>query len=65
MLGSPPSGEFVVGRHRATEVVMAVWRRRAKLDIEILMTVDGTRECEVSGGGFGRWRVPWAMLGGD
>lgn len=44
---------------------MAVWRRRAKLDGEILIKVDGTREGEASGGGFGCWKGPWATVGGD
>lgn len=42
---------------------MAVWRWRAKLDGEILMMVDGTREGEASGGGFRRWKEPWMTIG--
>ena len=59
--------EFVIGWHRATEVVMvvAVWRRWAKLDGEILIMVDGTREGKASGGGFGRWKGLSAAVGGD
>ena len=58
VLRRPAGGEFVIGRHRSTEVVMAVWRRRAKLDGNILMMVDGDREGEASGGGFGSWKGP-------
>ena len=65
MLQCPPSGDFFVGGHRAMEVVTAVSRRRMKLDDEILMMVDGSCEDEVSGGGFGRWKRPWAEVAGD
>ena len=65
VLRRPPSAEFVVGRHRATEVVMAVWRQRLKIDGEILMIVDGTCEDETSGDGFGRWKGPCATVGGN
>ena len=44
---------------------MPVLRRRAKLDEEILTVIDGAREGETSGGGFGRWKGPWAMVGRD
>ena len=64
MLQHPPSSEFVIGQHRATDVVMAVWRQRAKLYGEILMMVDATYEGQVSGGGVGRWKGPLATLGG-
>ena len=62
VLGSPPGGEFFVGRHQSTEVVVAVWRRWAKLDGVILIVVDGAREGEASGGGLGRWEGPWATV---
>jgi len=35
------------------------------MDGEILMILDGTREGEENGGGFGRQEGPQAKLGGD
>ena len=40
-------------------------RWRVKLDGEILMMLDGTREDEASGGGFGRWKGPCVKVWGE
>ena len=64
VLGSPPSGECIVGQHRSTEVVMAVWSRQAKLDKDILTMVDGAHKGQASRVGLGCWKGPWATVGG-